>query len=62
MTPQQDSLFAPSGPADDAEYLRRVYLDVIGTLPTPDEAHRVTYLVDDSEAAGWPAWPPSAAG
>ena len=27
----------PSDPADDAEYLRRVHLDVIGTLPTPAE-------------------------
>jgi hypothetical protein len=30
----------PSGPAEDAEYLRRVYLDVIGTLPTAVEARR----------------------
>lgn len=30
----------PSQPADDAEYLRRLYLDVIGTLPTPEEARR----------------------
>ncbi|HWG44677.1 MAG TPA: DUF1549 and DUF1553 domain-containing protein [Gemmataceae bacterium] len=30
----------PSDLADDAEYLRRVYLDVIGTLPTAAEAHR----------------------
>lgn len=30
----------PSEPADDATYLRRVYLDVIGTLPTPAEARR----------------------
>jgi hypothetical protein len=30
----------PSGLAGDAEYLRRVYLDVIGTLPTPEEARR----------------------
>lgn len=30
----------PSGLADDATYLRRVYLDVIGTLPTPAEARR----------------------
>ncbi len=30
----------PSDLCDDAEYLRRVYLDVIGTLPTADEARR----------------------
>ncbi|MBY0523844.1 MAG: DUF1549 domain-containing protein [Gemmataceae bacterium] len=30
----------PSEPADDAEFMRRVYLDVIGTLPTPEEARR----------------------
>lgn len=29
---------APSEPATDAVYLRRAYLDTIGTLPTPDEA------------------------
>jgi hypothetical protein len=34
----------PSGPASDAEFLRRVYLDVIGTLPTPAEARR--FLAD----------------
>jgi hypothetical protein len=27
----------PSGPCDDATFIRRVYLDLIGTLPTPDE-------------------------
>jgi hypothetical protein len=30
----------PSDPAGDAEFLRRVYLDVIGTLPTAAEARR----------------------
>jgi hypothetical protein len=35
---------APSGPADDAELLRRVYLDLIGLPPTADEARR--YLAD----------------
>jgi hypothetical protein len=36
----------PSGPADDAEYLRRAYLDVIGTLPTSGEVQ--TFLADRS--------------
>ena len=35
---------APSGLADDAEFLRRVYLDTIGTLPTPEEAN--AFLAD----------------
>jgi len=34
----------PSVPASDAEFLRRVYLDVIGTLPTADEARK--FLAD----------------
>lgn len=29
----------PSGNCTDAEFIRRVYLDAIGTLPTPEEAH-----------------------
>lgn len=35
---------APSGLADDATYLRRVYLDAIGTLPTAAEAR--SFLAD----------------
>lgn len=35
---------APSPPADDATFLRRVFLDTIGTLPTPAEARR--FLAD----------------
>jgi hypothetical protein len=34
----------PSEPCTDAEFLRRVSLDVIGTLPTPEEAR--TFLKD----------------
>jgi hypothetical protein len=35
---------APSGLCDDADYLRRVYLDLTGTLPTPEEAR--AFLAD----------------
>lgn len=37
---------AASEPADDATFLRRVFLDTIGTLPTPGEASR--FLADRS--------------
>ncbi len=36
----------PSELSGDAEFIRRVYLDVIGTLPTPDEVTR--FLADPS--------------
>lgn len=38
----------PSGLADDATYLRRVYLDTIGTLPTSTEAR--TFIADADAA------------
>ena len=42
---------APSAPADDAEFLRRVYLDTIGTLPTAAEARKfLTDLMPDKRA------------
>jgi hypothetical protein len=35
----------PSGPVEDAEFLRRVYLDVIGTLPSAEEVRK--FLADN---------------
>jgi hypothetical protein len=37
---------APSPPASDEQFLRRVYIDTIGVLPTPDEAR--AFLDDKS--------------
>jgi hypothetical protein len=38
---------APSALCDDADYLRRVYLDLTGTLPTPEDARK--FLADTSK-------------
>src|SRR5262245_54966654 len=34
---QKENL-TPAGPADDAAFLRRIYLDLCGTIPSADEA------------------------
>lgn len=41
----------PSELADDAEFLRRVYLDLIGTLPTADEARQFIANKDPKKRA-----------
>ena len=43
---------SPAPLCDDATYLRRVYLDLIGTLPTPDEV--TAFLGDDDSAQAQP--------
>jgi len=42
---------APSAPADDAMFLRRVYLDTIGTLPTAAEARQFLTSTDPDRRA-----------
>ena len=37
---------APPGRADDATFLRRVFIDLVGTIPTYDEAGK--FLQDDA--------------
>jgi hypothetical protein len=39
-----DLRIEPSGPCDDSQFIRRVYLDAMGILPAPDEVR--TFLAD----------------
>ncbi|HEY3787940.1 MAG TPA: DUF1549 domain-containing protein [Urbifossiella sp.] len=41
----------PSGPSADSEFLRRVYLDTIGTLPTANEARAFLASTDANKRA-----------
>ena len=41
----------PSAPASDEHFLRRVYLDVLGTLPTPEEAGEFLNSRDSAKRA-----------
>src|SRR5437868_4455966 len=43
-TPSFDKLAAPL--ADDAEFLRRIYLDLVGCIPSPEQAR--TFLAEKS--------------
>ncbi len=48
----------PSEPCTDREFIRRVYLDVLGVLPTPDEVRE--FLADPPEARRDPVYRPAA--
>jgi hypothetical protein len=41
----------PAGRADDATFLRRVYLDLVGTIPTDDEARQFLQGADPKKRA-----------
>lgn len=43
----------PSGPADDATFLRRLFLDTIGRLPTPEEAKLFLADRDAAKRSHW---------
>ncbi len=43
----------PSGPADDATFLRRMFLDTIGRLPTPQEAKEFLADAGSDKRSRW---------
>ncbi len=47
----QDENVKPAGPADDATFLRRVMLDLVGRIPTPGEIKAYTASTDPAKKA-----------
>ncbi len=45
----EDNLVEPSEPADDAEWLRRVYLDLVGHIPSAEEVREFMLDKDDAK-------------
>src|SRR4051794_7266264 len=45
-TAWKDARIEPAGTVDDARYLRRIYLDIAGTLPPPEKIR--AFLLDPS--------------